>query len=180
MAPPSSDDPRRLLLSLSLKLSVRSRAPDGLILLLSDAKQMDFVVLKLTGGHLMLSADLGRGAASITSPVAVDDGHWHTVSPFCDLTRALKRITGFRLPCSALIGPFQVSAELGRRSLSLAVDTSKADLVSIKGNQLDVDKRLYLGGLPHAHATRRINVGQPSPAAANQSVGLLPNATSCP
>lgn len=73
--------PLRLLLSLSLKLSVRSRVPDGLILLLSDAKQMDFVVLKMTGGKLMLSADLGRGPASITSPVTVSDGQWHAVSP---------------------------------------------------------------------------------------------------
>lgn len=54
---------------------------------------------------------------------------------------------------------FQVSAEVSRRSLSLAVDSSKPGLVSIRGNQLDVEKRLYLGGLPHAHTTRRINVG---------------------
>lgn len=78
---PSANHPRPLLLSLSVKLSVRSRAPDGLILLLSDAKQMDFVVLKLAGGRLALSADLGRGPASVTSPVPVSDGQWHTVSP---------------------------------------------------------------------------------------------------
>lgn len=72
------NDPRRLL-SLAVKLSVRSRVPDGLILLLSDAKQMDFVVLKVAGGKLTLSADLGRGPASIASPVAVSDGHWHAV-----------------------------------------------------------------------------------------------------
>lgn len=53
---------------------------------------------------------------------------------------------------------FQVSAEVSRRSLSLAVDSSKPGSVSIRGNQLDVEKRLYLGGLPHAHTTRRINV----------------------
>lgn len=74
MAPP----PR--LLSLSLKLSVRSRHADGLLVLVSDAKQMDFVVVKVTGGKLMLSADLGRGPASITSPVSVSDGRWHNVS----------------------------------------------------------------------------------------------------
>ena len=53
-----------------------------------------------------------------------------------------------------------MSVEVSRRSLSLAVDASKADSVSIKGNQLDVEKRLYLGGLPPAHATRRLNVGR--------------------
>lgn len=71
--------PRRLL-SVSLKLSARSRSQDGLILLLSDAKQMDFAVLKLMGGKVMLSADLGKGPTSITSPVAINDGQWHSVS----------------------------------------------------------------------------------------------------
>lgn len=93
-ATPSSNDPRCLLLSLSLKLSVRSRAPGGLILLLSDAKQMDFVVLKLTEGKLTLSADLGRGPASVTSPVTVSDGQWHAVSPPRDVTHAHKRVPG--------------------------------------------------------------------------------------
>lgn len=94
LATPSSNDPRRLPLSLSVKLSVRSRVPDGLILLLSDARQMDFVVLKLTGGKLVLTADLGKGPASITSPVTSSDGQWHTVSPPCDLARAQKRVGG--------------------------------------------------------------------------------------
>lgn len=66
--------------SVSVKLSVRSWAQDGLILLLSDSKQMDFIVLRLTGGKLMMSTDLGKGPASITSSVLVNDGHWHTVS----------------------------------------------------------------------------------------------------
>lgn len=88
-----SNDPRRLLLSLLVKLSVRSRVPDGLILLLSDAKQMDFVVLKLTGGKLALSADLGKGPASITSPVTSSDGQWHTVGP----PRVQKRVGGAAL-----------------------------------------------------------------------------------
>uniref|UniRef100_H3D7M5 Laminin, alpha 1 n=1 Tax=Tetraodon nigroviridis TaxID=99883 RepID=H3D7M5_TETNG len=133
-------NPSALRKSLSVRLSVRSRVPDGMILLLSDAKQMDFVVLKLTGGKLTLSADLGRGPASITSPVTVSDSQWHTVS-----------------------------AEVSRRSLSLAADASKPNSVSIKGNQLDVEKRLYLGGLPHGHATRRINVGCLSSAACTPS-----------
>lgn len=69
-----------LVFSVSLRLSVRSRALDGLILLLSDSKQMDFIVLRLTGGRLMMSADLGKGPASIASSVAVNDGEWHAVS----------------------------------------------------------------------------------------------------
>lgn len=67
-------------ISVSVRLLVRSWALDGLILLLSDSKQMDFVVLSLKGGRLMMSADLGKGPASITSSVAVNNGEWHTVS----------------------------------------------------------------------------------------------------
>lgn len=73
-----------------------------------------------------------------------------------------------------MIGPFQVSGEVSRRSLSLAVDTSKPDSVSIKGNQLDVEKRLYLGGLPHAHTTRRINVGHLLPRQPIRAEKTLP------
>ncbi|KAF3848326.1 hypothetical protein F7725_014823 [Dissostichus mawsoni] len=60
---------------------------------------MDFIVLRMTGGRLVLSADLGRGPASCTSSSTVNDGEAH----------------------------------------------------------LDVEDRLFLGGLPHKHSTRRIN-----------------------
>ncbi|KAF0028671.1 hypothetical protein F2P81_019758 [Scophthalmus maximus] len=122
-------NPNTFKKSVSVRLSVRSRASDGLILLLSDSKHMDFILLRLTGGRLMMSADLGKGPASISSSVAINDGDWHSVS-----------------------------AEVSRRLVTLSVDSSNPDSVTVKGNQLDVDDTLYLGGLPHTHATRRINV----------------------
>ncbi|XP_039983193.1 laminin subunit alpha-1 isoform X2 [Xiphias gladius] len=122
-------NPNTVRKSVSVRLSVRSRALDGLILLLSDSKHMDFIVLRLTGGRMMVSADLGKGPASITSSVAINDGDWHAVT-----------------------------AEVSRRLVSVSVDGSSPDSVTVKGNQLDVDNRLYLGGLPHTHTTRRINV----------------------
>uniref|UniRef100_A0A3B4U677 Laminin G domain-containing protein n=1 Tax=Seriola dumerili TaxID=41447 RepID=A0A3B4U677_SERDU len=112
---------------------IRSRALDGLILLLSDSKHMDFIVLRLMGGRLSMSADMGKGPASITSSVIISDGEWHTVSSY------------------------------SRRVVSVMVDTSSPDSVTVKGNQLDVDNRLYLGGLPHTHSTRRINVSSSFP-----------------
>lgn len=66
--------------SVSLRLSVRSQAQDGMILLLSDSKHMDFMILRMAGGKLIMSADLGKGPASVTSSIAVNDGNWHTVS----------------------------------------------------------------------------------------------------
>ncbi|KAG8009698.1 Laminin subunit alpha-1, partial [Nibea albiflora] len=122
-------NPNTVRRSVSVRLSVRSRALDGLIILLSDSKQTDFIVLRLTGGRLIMSADLGKGPASVTSSVTINDGMWHNVS-----------------------------AEVSRRSLSVSVNGSRPDSVTIKGNQLDIDDTLYLGGLPHAHITKRINV----------------------
>uniref|UniRef100_A0A3B4WWD7 Laminin subunit alpha-1 n=1 Tax=Seriola lalandi dorsalis TaxID=1841481 RepID=A0A3B4WWD7_SERLL len=122
-------NPNTVRKSVSVKMLIRSRALDGLILLLSDSKHMDFIVLRLMGGRLSMSADMGKGPASITSSVIISDGEWHTVS-----------------------------AEVSRRVVSVMVDTSSPDSVTVKGNQLDVDNRLYLGGLPHTHSTRRINV----------------------
>ncbi|XP_061877295.1 laminin subunit alpha-1 isoform X1 [Entelurus aequoreus] len=115
--------------SMSIRLSVRSRAQDGMLMLLSDANQMDFAILRLAAGRLLMSADLGKGAASAVSSVAINDGKWHTVS-----------------------------ANVSQRLVSVSVDASKPDLATVKGNQLDVNNRLYLGGLPHMHNTRRINV----------------------
>ncbi|CAB1439667.1 unnamed protein product [Pleuronectes platessa] len=122
-------NPNSVRKSVSVRLSVRSRAADGLIVLLSDSKHTDFIVVRLMGGRLMMSADLGKGPASVTSSVAINDGDWHTVS-----------------------------AEVSRRSVSLSVDGSSPKSVTVKGNQLDVDNTLYLGGLPHAYTSRRINV----------------------
>ncbi|XP_026219418.1 laminin subunit alpha-1 [Anabas testudineus] len=135
-------NPNTVRKSVSVRLSVRSWAQDGMILLLSDSKHMDFVILRLTGGKLMMSADLGKGPASITSSVGVNDGHWHTVS-----------------------------AEVSRRSMLVSVDGSKPESVTMKGNQLDVDNKLYLGGLPHSFTTRRLNVSSSLPGCV-QSITL--------
>ncbi|XP_058485060.1 laminin subunit alpha-1 isoform X1 [Solea solea] len=124
-------NPNTVRRSLSVRLSVRTRASDGSILILTDSKHMDFIILRLTGGRLMMSADLGKGPASITSSVVVNDGHWH-----------------------------DVSAEVSRRSASVSVDGSSPKSVTVKGNQLDVDERLYLGSFPHTYthtSSRRLN-----------------------
>ncbi|KAM9332589.1 laminin subunit alpha-1 [Pholidichthys leucotaenia] len=126
-------NPKTVRRSLSLRLSFRSHAPDGLLLLLTDSKQMDFVFLGVKGGKVMISTDMGRGIASITS-AKVDDGAWHTVT-----------------------------AEVSRRELSISVDRSSPDSVSVKGNQLDVDSRVYLGGKPHTVTSRRISVSNSFP-----------------
>lgn len=141
--------------SVSVRLSVRCWALDGLMLLLSDSKQMDFVVLSLKGGKVRLSADLGKGPASILSSAAVNDGQWHTVSLSPDLQFQASRVRPrFHLYSTSP----QVSAEVSRRSVSVAVDASHPASVSIKGNHLDLDRTLFLGGLPPGVKSRRISV----------------------
>ncbi|XP_030612396.1 laminin subunit alpha-1 [Archocentrus centrarchus] len=120
-------NPSTVRKSVSMRLLFRSWALDGLILLLSDSKQMDFVVLRLKEGRLMMSADLGKGPASITSSVAVNNGEWHTVI-----------------------------AEVGQRLMSVSVNSLKPDSISVKGNQLDVDNKVFLGGTPRTVTSRRI------------------------
>ncbi|XP_061661394.1 laminin subunit alpha-1 [Syngnathoides biaculeatus] len=115
--------------SVSLRLSLRTRARDGLLLLLSGGNQTDFTILRLAAGRPLISTDLGKGAVTATSAVAVNDGKWHTVS-----------------------------ADVSRRSISVSVDASTPERVAVKGNQLDVSSKLYLGGLPRVHNTQRINV----------------------
>ncbi|XP_029004531.1 laminin subunit alpha-1 [Betta splendens] len=115
--------------SVSVKFSVRSWSQEGVIFLLSHSKQADFIVLSLRRGKVLMSADLGKGSASISSSVPINDGLWHTVS-----------------------------AEINRQVMWVSVDSSSRDSVTLKGNQLDVDNTLYVGGLPHTFTTRRINV----------------------
>ncbi|XP_061568927.1 laminin subunit alpha-1 [Cololabis saira] len=128
-------DPNMVRKNVSVRLSLRSRAQDGLILLLSDSRQTDFVVLGLKEGKVRLSANLGKGPASVTSLVSVSDGEWHSVR-----------------------------AEVKRQSVAVSVDGSRPQSVSVKGNQLNVLSTVYLGGLPDHVTTRRINVSSGLPA----------------
>ncbi|XP_055022566.1 laminin subunit alpha-1-like [Boleophthalmus pectinirostris] len=128
-----SINPSTVKKSLSIRMSFRTWAADGLLLLMSSKNQMDFAVLRLVGGHMVLSADLGKGLASVTSSSLFNDGNWHTVT-----------------------------AEVSRRSVSVSVGRA-TDSAPIKGNQLDVESRVYVGGLPHTHTARRINVSSSFP-----------------
>lgn len=78
-----------LLLSISVRLVLRSHGLEGVILLLSDSKQMEFVALSLKEGSVRLSADLGKGPASIASSLVINDGEWHDVSSYPPLVHQL-------------------------------------------------------------------------------------------
>uniref|UniRef100_A0A8C7PSL1 Laminin, alpha 1 n=1 Tax=Oncorhynchus mykiss TaxID=8022 RepID=A0A8C7PSL1_ONCMY len=113
--------------SFSLELSVRTFAQSGLIYYMSHANQMDYATLQLLGGRLFFTCDKGSGPATASFPVPVNDGQWHTVK-----------------------------TDFNKKSVVISVDSQASAPVLAKGNTLDVENKLYLGGLPHSYTAKKI------------------------
>lgn len=130
---------------------------------MANANQQDYAVLQLQAGRLLLSCDLGRGPASATLPAAISDGLWHTVSsaPAASDNRQKdllleNYINIWNIFCNISIICVQVKAEFGKKSVMVSVDGSESDRIATKGHTLDVEGKLYLGGLPATYAAKRI------------------------
>uniref|UniRef100_A0A8C8K1V3 Laminin, alpha 1 n=1 Tax=Oncorhynchus tshawytscha TaxID=74940 RepID=A0A8C8K1V3_ONCTS len=108
-------------------LSVRTYTQSGLIYYMAHANQMDYATLQLLGGHLFFTCDKGSGPATATFPVPVNDGQWHTVK-----------------------------TDFNKKSVVLSVDGQPSTPVPAKGNTLDVENKLYLGGLPQTYTAKKI------------------------
>ncbi|KAJ3611009.1 hypothetical protein NHX12_021025 [Muraenolepis orangiensis] len=119
-----------------------SRTRNGLVYLLTSSSHMDYATLQVSGGRLLFTLDLGRGPASCISAHPVNDGQWHTVR-----------------------------TEFTKRWVSMAIDGVTSLPVPVRGNQLDVDKTLYLGGLSHSLTWRTTNVSHSLPGCV-QAVSL--------
>uniref|UniRef100_A0A673Z070 Laminin, alpha 1 n=1 Tax=Salmo trutta TaxID=8032 RepID=A0A673Z070_SALTR len=113
--------------SFSLELSVRTFAQSGLIYYMAHANQMDYTTLQLLGGRLFFTCDKGSGPATASFPVPVNDGQWHTVK-----------------------------TDFSKKSVVISVDSQASAPVLAKGNTLDVENKLYLGGLPHTYTAKKI------------------------
>uniref|UniRef100_A0A8C7M915 Laminin, alpha 1 n=1 Tax=Oncorhynchus kisutch TaxID=8019 RepID=A0A8C7M915_ONCKI len=113
--------------SFSLELSVRTFAQSGLIYYMAHANQMDYATLQLLGGRLFFTCDKGSGPATASFPVPVNDGQWHTVK-----------------------------TDFNKKSVVISVDSQASAPVLAKGNTLDVENKLYLGGLPHTYTAKKI------------------------
>uniref|UniRef100_A0A4W5KXH8 Laminin subunit alpha-1 n=1 Tax=Hucho hucho TaxID=62062 RepID=A0A4W5KXH8_9TELE len=111
----------------SLELSVRTYAQSGLIYYMAHANQMDYATLQLLGGRLFFTCDKGSGPATASFPVPVNDGQWHTVK-----------------------------TDFNKKSVVISVDSQASAPVLAKGNTLDVENKLYLGGLPHTSTAKKI------------------------
>ncbi|CAB1341121.1 unnamed protein product [Coregonus sp. 'balchen'] len=127
-----SINPNTVRRSFSLELSVRTFAQSGLLYYMAHANQMDYATLQLLGGHLFFTCDKGSGPATASFPVPVNDGQWHTVK-----------------------------TDFNKKSVVIRVDGQASAPVLAKGNTLDVENKLYLGGLPHTYTAKKIgNVTQ--------------------
>ncbi|XP_067290870.1 laminin subunit alpha-1 [Pseudorasbora parva] len=131
--------------SFVVKLSVRTFSRSGVLFYMANANQQDYAVLQLQAGRLMMSCDLGKGPANaaLTADDIISDGLWHTVR-----------------------------AEFSKKSVMVSVDGRDSERVSTKGHTLDVEGKLYLGGLPATYTARRIGNVTHSLAACLQDVTL--------
>ncbi|KAL2085445.1 hypothetical protein ACEWY4_018765 [Coilia grayii] len=118
---------RTVRTSFSVKLSVRTFAGSGVLFYMANANQQDYAVLQVQGGHLFFTCDLGKGAGTATLPKLINDGLWHTVK-----------------------------TTFGKKTVTISVDGEESARVQVKGHTLDVEGKLYLGGLPATYNARRI------------------------
>ncbi|XP_026645287.1 laminin subunit alpha-1 [Microtus ochrogaster] len=114
---------------LQVQLNIRTFASSGLIYYMANQNQMDYATLQLHEGRLHFMFDLGKGRTKVSHPTLLSDGKWHTVK-----TEYVKR-KGF-----------------------LTVDGQESPTVTVVGNAttLDVEGKLYLGGLPVHYRARNI------------------------
>ncbi|KAM5218754.1 laminin subunit alpha-1 isoform 1-T1 [Hipposideros larvatus] len=123
---------------LSVQLRIRTLASSGLIYYMAHQNQVDYATLQLHRGHLHFLFDLGKGRTKVSHPALLSDGKWHTVK-----TEYFKR-KGF-----------------------MVVDGQESPMVTTVGDgtTLDVEGKLYLGGLPSDYRARNIgNITHSIPA----------------
>uniref|UniRef100_A0ABM5GDG7 Laminin subunit alpha-1 isoform X1 n=1 Tax=Pogona vitticeps TaxID=103695 RepID=A0ABM5GDG7_9SAUR len=129
---------------LFVQLNLRTFASSGLIYYMGHSKQVDFAALQLQGGKLSFSFDLGKGRAVVFHDAIVNDGKWHTVK-----------------------------TEYAKRKGVIVVDGQISVAVNVPGdgNTLDVDGKLYLGGLPLAYPAKNIgNITHSIPACMGEEI----------
>ncbi|XP_055466158.1 laminin subunit alpha-1 [Psammomys obesus] len=126
--PLNQSDVRR---RLQVQLTIRTFATSGLLYYVAHQNQMDYATLYLREGHLHFMFDLGKGRTKVSHPALLSDGKWHTVK-----TEYIKR-KGF-----------------------MTVDGQESPSVAVVGNAttLDVEGKLYLGGLPVHYRARNIGM----------------------
>ncbi|TSK16092.1 Laminin subunit alpha-1 [Bagarius yarrelli] len=127
----------------AVEVSIRTLAHSGILYYMANANQQDYAVLQLLGGRLLFSCDLGKGPAVTTSHTNINDGQWHTVR-----------------------------TDFSKKSILISVDGVESERTAIKGQSLDVEGKLYVGGLPAGYTAKRIGNVTHSVAGCVQNVKL--------
>ncbi|XP_044239068.3 laminin subunit alpha-1 isoform X2 [Ursus arctos] len=123
---------------LSVQLRIRTFASSGLIYYMAHQNQVDYATLQLHGGHLHFLFDLGKGRTKVTHPALISDGRWHTVKTEHFKRKGFMTVDGQESPTVTAVGD---------------------------GTMLDVEGKLYLGGLPSEYRARNIgNITHSVPA----------------
>ncbi|KAI6075043.1 Laminin subunit alpha-1 [Aix galericulata] len=123
---------------LSVQLNLRTFASSGLIYYMAHQNQVDFAALQLHGGQLYFSFDLGRGKAVAFHPAVVNDGKWHTIKTEYAKRKGIIIVDGHELVAVSALGD---------------------------GSTLDVEGKLYVGGLPLDYVAKNLgNVTHSIPA----------------
>ncbi|XP_068093303.1 laminin subunit alpha-1 [Hyperolius riggenbachi] len=123
---------------LSVQLSLRTYATSGLIYYMAHQNQMDYAALQLHNGRLHFLFDMGKGRTETIHTAVINDGKWHTIS-----------------------------TEYIKRKSTITVDGQESASASTPGdsNTLDVEGKLYLGGLPPDYTAKSIgNITHSIPA----------------
>ncbi|XP_078073116.1 laminin subunit alpha-1 [Mustelus asterias] len=111
----------------AIQLNIRTYASSGLVYYMAHQNQIDYAALQLWKGQLHFLFNLGKGTAKTLLPTPINDGKWHTVK-----------------------------TEYAKRRGTITVDGEESNSALGDGNSLDIEGKLYLGGLPLDYTAKRI------------------------
>ncbi|XP_067834515.1 laminin subunit alpha-1 isoform X2 [Heptranchias perlo] len=111
----------------TIQLNIRTYASSGLVYYMAHQNQIDYAALQLWKGRLHFLFNLGKGTAVAILPTPINDGKWHTVK-----------------------------TEYAKRRGMITVDGKESSSALGDGNSLDVEGKLYLGGLPLDYTAKKI------------------------
>eukprot|EP00079_Xenopus_tropicalis_P016422 XP_004915294.1 PREDICTED: laminin subunit alpha-1 isoform X1 [Xenopus tropicalis] len=123
---------------LSVQMTLRTFATSGLIYYMAHQNQVDYAALQLVEGKLFFLLDTGKGRTVTSHSADISDGKWHTVT-----------------------------TEYIKRKGTITVDGQESVSASAPGDSstLDVEGKLYLGGLPLDYTAKNLgNVTHSIPA----------------
>ncbi|XP_063307614.1 laminin subunit alpha-1 isoform X1 [Pelobates fuscus] len=123
---------------LSVQVTMRTFATSGLVYYMAHQNQMDYAALQIHSGKLYFLFDMGKGRTETIHPAFISDGKWHTVT-----------------------------TEYVKRKITITVDGQESSSFSsaADSNTLDVEGKLYLGGLPLDYTAKSIgNITHSVPA----------------